>query len=70
MDEFAFFSRFGGETARVCSGFPAERTDDVARNVLELHQRHGQVVSKVLKAAIENHSAQLLKRSLPRRPCW
>jgi hypothetical protein len=65
LDEFAFFGRFSGETARVCSGLPALKTDDVARRVLELHQRHGQAISDVLKAAIENHSAQLLKRSLP-----
>jgi 7-cyano-7-deazaguanine synthase in queuosine biosynthesis len=65
LEELAFFGRFSGETARVCSGFPALKTDDVARHVLELHQRHGQAISDVLKAAIENHSAELLKRSLP-----
>jgi len=65
LDEHAFFGRFSGETARVCSGFPALKIDDVARHVLQLHQRHGQAVSDVLKAAIENHSAELLKRSLP-----
>jgi hypothetical protein len=65
VDELAFFGRFSGETARVCSGFPALKIDDVARQVLELHQRHGQAISDVLKAAIENHSAELLKRSLP-----
>jgi hypothetical protein len=66
LDELAFFGRFSGETARVCSGFPAVKTDEIARQVLELHQRHGQAISDVLKAAIENHSAKLLTRSLPR----
>jgi hypothetical protein len=65
LDERVFFGRFSGETARVCLGFPALKTDDVARQVLELHQRHGRAISDVLKAAIENHSAELLERSLP-----
>ncbi len=65
MSEHAFFDRFAGETARVCSGFPALRSDDVARNVLDLHQRHGQAVWEVLKAAVTDHSAELLNRSLP-----
>jgi Queuosine biosynthesis protein QueC len=65
MGEFAFFGRFSGETARVCLGFPALKSDDVARQVLGLHQRHGQAICDVLKAAVENHSAELVKRSLP-----
>src|SRR5262249_42716436 len=65
LDELAFFGRFSGETARVCLGFPALKTDDVARQVLELHQRHGQGIRDVLKAAVENHSADLLDRNLP-----
>lgn len=63
--EFAFFGRFSGEAARVCSGFPALKTDGVAQQVFELHQRHGQAIWDVLKAALENHSAELLRRSLP-----
>jgi hypothetical protein len=61
----AFFDRFTGETARVCSGFPALKSDDVARNVFELHQRHGQAVWDVLEAALANHRAEFLKQSLP-----
>jgi hypothetical protein len=65
LGELAFFGRFSGETARVCSGLPAFKSDDVARQVLELHQCHGQAIWDVLKAAVENHSADLVKRSLP-----
>ena len=65
LGELAFFGRFGGETARVCSGFPALKADEVARQVLELHQRHAQAIGDVLKAAVEDHSAELVKRSLP-----
>jgi hypothetical protein len=65
LDELAFFGRFSGETARVCLGFPALKTDDVARQVLELHRRHGQGIRDVLKAAVEDHSAELLDRNLP-----
>ena len=65
LGELAFFARFGGEAARVCLGFPELKTDDVARKVFELHQRHGQAIWRVLKDAVENHSAELLQRSLP-----
>jgi 7-cyano-7-deazaguanine synthase in queuosine biosynthesis len=65
LGELAFFGRFSGEAARVCSGFPALKSDDVARQVLGLHQRHGQAIWEVLKAAVENHSAELVKQSLP-----
>jgi hypothetical protein len=65
LGELAFFGRFNGETARVCSGFPALKSDDVARNVFDLHQRHGQAIWDVLNAAVANHSAELIERSLP-----
>jgi hypothetical protein len=65
ISEQAFFGRFTGETARVCSGFPALKSDDVACNVFELHQRHGKAIWDVLNAAVANHSAELVKRSLP-----
>ena len=50
MDERQFFDRFGGETSRVCSGFSALKSDDVARQVLDLHHRHGQAIVDVLNA--------------------
>jgi len=64
MSEQGFFGRFAGETARVCSGFTELKSDDVARQVFELHQRHGQAIWDVLKGAVENHSTELIKRSL------
>jgi 7-cyano-7-deazaguanine synthase in queuosine biosynthesis len=66
LGELAFFGRFSGETARVCAGFPSLRADDIARQVLELHQRHGKAIGDVLKAAVEGHSAELVEGSLPR----
>jgi hypothetical protein len=65
MGELAFFSMFGGETARACLGFPSMKSDDVALRVLNLHQRHGQAIWNVLKGAVESHSAELLNRNLP-----
>jgi 7-cyano-7-deazaguanine synthase in queuosine biosynthesis len=65
ISEHAFFGRFTGETARVYSGFPALKSDDVARNVFDLHQRHGQAIWAVLNAAVASHSAELVNRSLP-----
>jgi hypothetical protein len=64
IDERAFFDRFSGETSRVCSGFPTQKSDDVARRVLSLHQRHGQVVGDVLTNAVKDHSAELVSGSL------
>jgi hypothetical protein len=64
IDERAFFDRFSGETSRVCSGFPAEKSDDVACRVLGLHQRHGQAVGDVLTNAVRDHSADLVRGSL------
>ena len=65
MNEFAFFGRFSGETARVCAGFPSLRPDDIARQVLELHERHGQAIGNALQAAVERHSVELVKGSVP-----
>jgi Queuosine biosynthesis protein QueC len=65
MSELAFFGRFSGETARVCLGFPSLKSDEVACQVFDLHQRHAQAIWSVLKAAVEKHSAELVKRSLP-----
>jgi hypothetical protein len=65
ISERGFFDRFSGETARVCSGCPSLKPDDVARRVLDLHQRHGQSIWDVLNAAIRSHSAELVMRSLP-----
>ena len=49
---------------RVCSGFPAQKSDDVACRVLGLHQRHGQAVGDVLTNAVKNHSAELVRGSV------
>jgi hypothetical protein len=65
MGELAFFGKFSGETARVCSGFASQKPDEVARQVLVLHQRHGQAIWDVLKTAVEGHSTELVRRSLP-----
>jgi 7-cyano-7-deazaguanine synthase in queuosine biosynthesis len=64
MGELAFFGKFSGEAARVCAGFPSLRPDDIARQVFDLHQRHGQGIGNVLKAAVEEYSAELVSRSL------
>jgi hypothetical protein len=65
MSEHAFFDRFSGETARVCAGLPAPKPDDIARQVLELHQRHGQAIGNALKTAVEMHSVELIRGSVP-----
>jgi hypothetical protein len=64
MGELAFFGRYCGETARVCSGFPGQTADDVASRVMGLHQRHGQAIWDVLNAAVANHSAEIVDGSL------
>jgi Queuosine biosynthesis protein QueC len=65
IGELGFVGRFSGATARVCLGFPSLKSDDVARQVLDLHKRHGQAIWEVMKTAVEEHSAELVKRSLP-----
>jgi 7-cyano-7-deazaguanine synthase in queuosine biosynthesis len=64
IDERAFFDRFSGETSRVCSGFPAQKADDVACRVLDLHQRHGHAVGEVLTNAVKDQSAELVSGSV------
>src|SRR5262249_17894375 len=63
MSELSFFGRFSGETVRVCLGFPSLKSDDVACQVFDLHQRHVHAIWNVLKAAVEK--PELVKRSLP-----
>jgi 7-cyano-7-deazaguanine synthase in queuosine biosynthesis len=65
VGELAFFGRFGGLTARVCDGFPSLTADEIGRQIFDLHQRHAQAIGDVLEAAVEGHSAELVKRSLP-----
>jgi|SRR5271165_1162651 len=65
LRELPFFGRFGGETSRVCSGFPSLKADDIARQVLDLHRRHGQAILDVLNAAVKCNSEELVKRSVP-----
>ena len=65
MGEHAFFGRFGGLTARVCNGFRSLTADEVGRQIFDLHQRHAQAIGDVLQAAVEGHSAELVKGSLP-----
>jgi hypothetical protein len=65
MDELQFFGRFGGETSRVCSGFSSLKADDTARQVLDLHRRHGQAILDVLNAGVKNNSEELVKRRVP-----
>jgi hypothetical protein len=63
--ELAFFGRFGGESARVFAGTPTLSADEVGRRVFDLHKRHVDSIGSVLKGAIESHSEELVKRSLP-----
>jgi hypothetical protein len=65
MGELAFFDKFGGAASRVCSGYSSLKSDDVGRLVLELHQRHGDEIWRVLNTAIGGHSAALISRTLP-----
>ena len=66
MGELAFFGRFGGEAARACDGFPSLKPDDVARQILRLHRRHGQTISEVMRTAVESNGAELVHGRIPR----
>jgi Queuosine biosynthesis protein QueC len=65
MGEHAFFGRFSSHLARVCDGFSFTKADEIAQQVLYLHQRHAQAIEEVLKDAIERHSMDLVKANLP-----
>ena len=66
MGELAFFGRFGGEAARACDGFPSLKPDDVARQILRLHRRHGETISEVMRTAVESNGAELVHGRIPR----
>jgi 7-cyano-7-deazaguanine synthase in queuosine biosynthesis len=65
ISDHAFFDRFSGETMRVYSSFPLLKAEDVARQVLDLHQRHGQAIGEMLELAVGKYRAELVRRSLP-----
>jgi hypothetical protein len=65
IGELGFFSRFGGETARVLRCFASLSADEIGRRVLDLHQRHAQAVWHVLTTAVKTHSDDLVSRRLP-----
>ena len=65
IGDLAFFSRFGGETARVLNCFPSLSPDEVGHRVFDLHQRHALAIWDVLKAAVEGHSEELISKGLP-----
>ena len=63
MSESGFFSRFG-ETCRAL-GHIGESEKIAAQKIIELHQKHGQFVKKVLMDAIAAHRESFLDGSLP-----
>jgi hypothetical protein len=65
MDERAFFGRFSSKIARVRDGFPSDRAEEIWQQVFHLHQRHTEAIQEVLKEAIEEHSMDLVKATLP-----
>jgi 7-cyano-7-deazaguanine synthase in queuosine biosynthesis len=65
MTERTFLARFGGELARVVSSVPGMRANEVARAMLDLHQRHAASVRSVLAEGYRRHAPELADQSLP-----
>jgi hypothetical protein len=65
MAEPAFFANVADEGLRLCAGYPSLSSDDVGRLMLDLHQRQGHDVWRVLNNAIGAHSRALIARNLP-----
>lgn len=65
MNERAFFSRFGGEAARVVDCFPGLTPDEVGKRVLDLHQRHANAIGGVLENTVVAHRTALVNHALP-----
>jgi hypothetical protein len=57
-------SVWGRDRSRLC-WFPCLKVDDVARQMLNLHRSHGEEIRRVLKAAVEGHTEELINRALP-----
>jgi Queuosine biosynthesis protein QueC len=65
ISELDFFDKFGAVASRLCSAYPSFKSDDVGRSMLELHQRHGCDIWRVLNSAICTRSEALISGALP-----
>ena len=63
MEDTAFFVRYG-EVNRALRYLPGS-TDEVARQILDLHRRHAVEVGRVLEEEIRNRATELRRGDLP-----
>jgi hypothetical protein len=65
MTDLAFVSRFGGPVARAATGFPDLSADQVMKNAIVLHRRHGEAVVSVLDLGFKKYARELAEGTLP-----
>ena len=65
LSDLDFSSQFGGHVARALSGFQKLTAEQVMRNVIDLHRRHGEAVVSVLGDGFLQHANELAAGSLP-----
>ena len=65
LSDLDFTGRFGGHVARALSGFPKLKAEQVMRNTIDLHRRHGEAIVSVLGDGFQQHANELATGSLP-----
>ena len=65
LSDPGFTGRFGGHVARALSGFQKLNAEQVMRNTIDLHRRHGEAVVSVLGDGFQQHANELATGSLP-----
>jgi hypothetical protein len=65
LSDLGFSSRFAGHVGRASSGFQKLTAEQVMRNTIDLHRRHGEAVISVLGDGFLQHAHELATGSLP-----
>jgi len=65
MTETDYLGQYGAEIATICGSIGGLTASDAGGRIIELHQRHGGEVAKVLEQSIAVHSGDLVRRALP-----
>ena len=66
LSEVGFVGRFGGHVARAAGCFPGLTAEQVMKNAISLHQRHGRAVVSVLESGFQEPRPCVGARNAPR----
>jgi len=65
MTEVGFVGHFGGHVVRAAFGLPGLTADQVMKNAISLHQRHGKAIVAVLEMGFQSYARALAEGTLP-----